>query len=61
MSLWLCHGVIAAEGFFMIVAWIILAGVGLFMPRYMKKAWAVPEDGIAWWFKVTFNMVSGLC
>eukprot|EP00117_Sycon_ciliatum_P029743 scpid39224/ scgid23604/ Ferric-chelate reductase 1; Stromal cell-derived receptor 2 len=45
-------GLIKVHGFFMIIAWIGLAGIGLFMPRFMKKAWDVPKDEVAWWFKL---------
>lgn len=40
-------------GIMMIVAWICVAGIGVFMPRFMKKAWPTPEGGVARWFKVS--------
>ena len=43
----------------MTVAWIGLAGTGLFMARFLKKAWAMPSDNVAWWFKVWARIVLG--
>ena len=43
-------GCISCSGIFMITAWIGLAGIGIFMPRFMKKAWMGPR-----WFQVTFQ------
>lgn len=37
----------------MILTWIGAASIGLFMPRFMKKAWAAPR-----WFQVSLTVVS---